>query len=131
MIEYSTIKRGFSLIELMITVVIISILASVAYPQYQRMITRSKQTEAKTMLQAIATSQQLYRSIHQNYANSLNELDLELPQTSKYSYTLHTNIGRTTFFVQAESNLDSDEALDTWQIDQTNTLSNIVNDAIE
>jgi type IV pilus assembly protein PilE len=43
-------NSGFSLIELMITVAIIGVLASIAYPSYQESIKKSKRSEAKSEL---------------------------------------------------------------------------------
>ena len=43
-------QKGFSLVELMVVVSIISILFAIATPQYQKYIRRSKQTEAKLLL---------------------------------------------------------------------------------
>ena len=48
-------QKGFSLVELMVVVSIISILFAIATPQYQKYIRRSKQTEAKLLLAAIYT----------------------------------------------------------------------------
>jgi type IV pilus assembly protein PilE len=42
--------RGFTLIELMITVAVIAILAAVALPQYSQYVTRSKLVEAHQVL---------------------------------------------------------------------------------
>jgi len=44
--------RGFTLIEVMITVVIVGILAAVAYPSYTEYVARGHRTQLKTQLQA-------------------------------------------------------------------------------
>jgi len=43
-------STGFTLIELMITVAIISILASIAYPSYQDSVRKSRRADAKGVL---------------------------------------------------------------------------------
>ena len=42
--------KGFTLIELMITVVIVGILAAIAYPSYQNSVTRSRRADAQGAL---------------------------------------------------------------------------------
>ncbi|MCA3235771.1 MAG: prepilin-type N-terminal cleavage/methylation domain-containing protein, partial [Cupriavidus sp.] len=42
--------RGFTLIELMITVMIIGILSAIAIPQYQQYVTKARRAEAKAGL---------------------------------------------------------------------------------
>src|SRR6266436_1135394 len=53
-------SSGFSLIELMVTVVIMSILASIAIPAYNAQIRKSRRTEAKTALLDLAGRDERY-----------------------------------------------------------------------
>ena len=50
-------KKGFTLIELMIVVAIIAILAMIAVPMYQRYIERSRNSATQSLLQQIALAE--------------------------------------------------------------------------
>jgi type IV pilus assembly protein PilE len=66
--------RGMSLIELMVVVVIIGILAAVAYPNYRAYVERSKRTEARAALLQIATNQErVYLNTNQ-YTTDMTQL---------------------------------------------------------
>ena len=119
----STRKRfhGFSLMEVMIVVVIIGILAALAYPNLEKYLKRARQTEAKTNLSAIYTAQKIYFTLHQSYAEDINELELSLVQGDPYTFTMEAST--STFKAQAEGNIDDDDALDIWTIDQDKNLS--------
>jgi type IV pilus assembly protein PilE len=62
--------RGFTLIEVMITVVIIAILAAVAIPQYTAYVTRSRLTDATTGLATMRAQMERYYQDNRTYANS-------------------------------------------------------------
>src|SRR5215510_2575104 len=55
-------QEGFTLIELMIVVAIIGILAAIAIPNFLQYQMKSRQSEAKTNLQAIKTSEVAFNS---------------------------------------------------------------------
>ena len=60
---------GFTLIELMITVVIIAILVAIAYPSYTRYIARSNRTAAQSYLMDLAQREQQYLLDARTYAD--------------------------------------------------------------
>ena len=66
------LRRGFSLLEVMIVVVIIGILATLAYPSLEGYLQRSKQTGAKFGLSAVYAAKNIF--CNQTYADSLSNL---------------------------------------------------------
>ena len=106
--------------EVMIVVVIIGILAALAYPNLEKYLKRARQTEAKTNLSAIYTAQKIYFTLHQSYADDIKKLDLSLVQGDPYTFTMEAS--KNTFKAQAKGNIDDDDALDIWTIDQDKDL---------
>ena len=60
-------QRGFTLLELMIAIVIIGILAAVAYPGYQNQIRRARRADAQGDLMAFAAGMERSFSANSTY----------------------------------------------------------------
>lgn len=60
--------RGFTLIELVITVAIIGILAAVAYPSYQSQVRKSRRSDAVQALIQLQQAQERWRANRATYA---------------------------------------------------------------
>ena len=59
--------QGFTLIEVMITIAIVGILASIALPQYQEHVARSRRADARTQLMGAAQFMQRFYSANDRY----------------------------------------------------------------
>jgi len=77
-------RRGFTLIELMVAVVVLGILAAIAYPAATSMIKRSRRADAIAGLTAVVQAQERYRSNHATYANSVDTLNVNADAAYKY-----------------------------------------------
>lgn len=66
--------KGFTLIELMISVAIIGILASVVYPAYSEYVLKSRRSEAMRLLVEAAAKQEQYYSDFKTYTTNMTEL---------------------------------------------------------
>jgi len=64
-------NKGFTLIEVMIVVIIIGILASIAYPSYLNSVRKSKRSDAKTALIDLRINQEKLRANCPFYAQVL------------------------------------------------------------
>ncbi|QIB67543.1 type IV pilin protein [Kineobactrum salinum] len=67
-------QRGFSLMELMITVVIVGILLAVALPGYQNSMQKGRRSDAMSALQDAANRQMQYMLDHSRYTDDMEEL---------------------------------------------------------
>jgi len=75
-------QQGFNLIELMITVVIIGILASIAIPTYNQHVQESNRSEGMTMALDILRAQENYAINNLTYSTDLTAMDFPSPYKS-------------------------------------------------
>ncbi|NNF51254.1 MAG: type IV pilin protein [Gammaproteobacteria bacterium] len=68
------IQSGFTMAELMIVMVIAAILASIAVPSYQDFVTRSKRSQAKSVLLQVADKQEQFFLDNKRYAATMTDL---------------------------------------------------------
>jgi type IV pilus assembly protein PilE len=66
--------RGFSLIELLITLVIVAILAAIAYPSYQNHVMRTHRNAAKACLSEYAHFMERYYTSNLTYVGAAPSL---------------------------------------------------------
>ena len=64
-------RRGFTLIELMIVVLVIAVLASIALSGYNNQVRKSRRSEAKQVLSDLSLKQEKYRSNNTTYGTAL------------------------------------------------------------
>lgn len=60
--------RGFTLIELMITVAIVAVLAGIAYPLYTDQVRKGRRAEARAALMNLLQQQERYHTQNNSYA---------------------------------------------------------------
>jgi prepilin-type N-terminal cleavage/methylation domain-containing protein len=120
-------ESGFTLIELMLVVLLISILALIAVPNFMKLVYKSRRAEAYWVLKSIHADQTGYFTEAGMYADAFGELGFTYPQGQLiddqtiegpyYTYTISAldqgGTERANFRVTATGNIDpSDPILD-------------------
>lgn len=114
-------SRGFTLIELMITVALVAILAAIALPSFQSYVRKARRADAATLLQNAALSQEKWRLSNTTYATSVNALSGVCPtsgncdsQSRYYRLSIPTGSATATgFTVTATAIAGTSQANDT------------------
>lgn len=103
-------QKGFTLIEVMITVVIVAILATIAIPSYRSYVLKANRTEAKSTLQRLHELQEAHFINYNQYATSLgtpaSATQLNFPTTTEnghYTISMQVVAGVTTFLQASTS----------------------------
>jgi len=81
------IERGFSLIETMIVMVILTTIATLAYGSYQNQVTATKRSEGQAYLLELASLQEDFYNETFSYANSIEDINqLNAAVSSEHGY---------------------------------------------
>lgn len=80
-------KKGFTLLELLIVVIVIAILAVIAIPQYFEAIEKAKISEAKGALGEIRKAELAYQSVYGVWSTA-STIQVDLDNDTKMDVTL-------------------------------------------
>lgn len=114
-------KRGFTLIELMIVVAVLGILAAIAVPAYQKHVTKSRRSDAITqLLQGQLKQEQLWLTKSPRaYSNQISELGFT--NNSYYQYSIKSSSNNSyTLQATAQNSQLRDSDCTTLTIDHSN-----------
>jgi type IV pilus assembly protein PilE len=95
-------QNGFTLIELMISIALVSILASIAYPSYTQYAVKANRAAAQSEMMEIASRQQQFLLTNRAYVDKTNleasGYTLPADVSDKYGYAIVLGSGAIPFY---------------------------------
>lgn len=94
-------RAGFTLLEMVVAVIVVGVLAAMAFPTYQRFLERSRTAEAITLMGSAVLSQDRYYVKRDQYSPKWSYLDaapepIRHPNKSLY----YSNADQTVFYTR-------------------------------
>lgn len=93
--------RGFTLIEVMVTLAIVGILAAVAYPSYANAVRKARREDAMAALLELQLAQEKWRANNPSYTTSLTNLGYSVASDGTSHdgfYTINVTAASATTF---------------------------------
>jgi type IV pilus assembly protein PilE len=126
---------AFTMFELLLSMAIIGILASLSVPLYLPLISRAKSTEAKLQLKHIIMLERNYFYVNSKYTDDLNSIGFEQPKLvtadGQANYKIDitdASVNNFTAKATAVSDFDGDGQYNVWQITADEKLKEIIQD---
>ena len=91
-------KKGFSLLELLVVILIIGILAAVALPQYYKSKEKAEAVELQIIVKALHESQQRYYMVNNAFAEKFDELDVNIEDYKRGGSEILSGFHKTDCF---------------------------------
>ncbi|HEX8883337.1 MAG TPA: type IV pilin protein [Noviherbaspirillum sp.] len=111
------IPAGFTLIELLITVAIVGILSSFAWPSYVDHLRRSRIAEATGQLATLRVAMEQYYQDYRNYGTAA-ACGIAMPAAGQFSYACETRSSAQGFVIVAIGRSGTNAAGLRYQVDQ-------------
>lgn len=78
--NFLKLKKGFTLAEMLVVVLILGILAGIALPQYKIAVEKSRAQQAIITIESVANAQELYYFYNGKYTTEFSDLDIEVEE---------------------------------------------------
>ena len=120
-----THQHGYTLLELLLTVSIVTIITSIALPSYQNHVRRSHRGDAMAALMRIANAQEKWYLQNNTYSSSLTDLEVENTQNGYYTLSVDSaDVDGFTASATAKSGgpQEGDDTCQSFSIDATGAL---------
>jgi type IV pilus assembly protein PilE len=104
-------KKGFTLIELMVVIVVVAVLVSLAVPSFKDTLRKSRRSDAMNAITDVHLAQERWRANHTTYA-TLVQLGKANPMPSPGSHYNLTVTGNTTHAYTIVATAQGDQAND-------------------
>ena len=88
-------RKGFTLVELAVVIVIIGVLAAFGVPRFLKSVERTKASEAFAYLAAVRSAQERYIAKEGKYADTVADLDIiqAAPEVLRHPHgTINTSV---------------------------------------